>query len=127
MAFAKQSISPDVQQRLRDMAGELRGLLYGEAGCPEWGTKFREIEAEGMSVGLELARLLMEQSVAEQARQMPATAQRMDGDVVIPSGRATTPVETEAGTVEWDQPRGYLKKGRKAFFPSAPGAGSGGG
>lgn len=126
MAFTKQSISPEVQQRLREVAGEIRGLLYGAAGCPEWGTKFREIEAEGMSVGLELARLVMEQSVAEQAQQMPAAALAVPGDVVVSTGTATTPVETEAGTVEWSQPRGHLKKGRKAFFPSAPGAGSGG-
>lgn len=127
MAFAKRSLSPEVQQRLRDVAGELRGLLYGAAACPEWGTKFREIEADGMSVGLELARLVMEQSVAEQAQQMPAAALAAPGDIVTPSGTETTPVLTEAGAVEWNQPRGYLKKGRKAFFPSAPGAGSDGG
>jgi len=127
MAFAKRSISPEVQQRLREMAGELRGLLYGAAGCLEWGTKFREIEAEGMSVGLELARLVMEQSVAEQAERMPAAALAAPDDVVVSTGTATTPVETEAGTVQWDQPRGSLKTGRKAFFSSAPGAGSGSG
>lgn len=127
MAFTKQSISPEVQQRLREMATEMRGLLYGEAGCPEWGTKFREIEADGMSVGLELARLVMEQSVAGQAEQMPAAALAVPGDVVTATGTEATPVETEAGRVEWRQPRGYLKKGRKAFFPSAAGARSGGG
>jgi hypothetical protein len=127
MAFAKQSITPEVQQRLQEMAGELRGLLYGAAGCPEWGTKFREIEADGMSVGLELARLVMEQSVSEQAQQMPAGALGVPGDVVAPAGAETMPLETEAGRVQWDQPRGYLKKGRKAFFPSAKGAGPGAG
>lgn len=127
MAFVKQSISPEVQQRLREVAGELRGLLYGAAGCPEWGTKFREIEADGMSVGLELARLVMEQSVAEQAEQMPATALRVAGDTVTPAGAETMPVETEAGVVQWNQPRGYLKTGRKAFFPSARGTGPGAG
>jgi hypothetical protein len=126
MAFAKRSIDPAVQERLRDMAGELRGLLYGAAACPEWGTKFREIEAEGMWVGLELARLLMEQAVAGQAQQMPAAALAVPGDEVVSAGTAATPLETEAGRVEWHQPRGYLKQGRKAFFPSAPGAGSGG-
>lgn len=127
MAFAKRSVSPEVQQRLREMAGELRGLWYGIAACPEWGTKFREIEADAMSVGLELARLVMEQSVAEQAQQMPQAALRVSGDVVAPAGAAARLVETEAGRVEWNQPCGYLKKGRKAFFPSAPGTGSGGG
>jgi hypothetical protein len=126
MAFVKKPLDPVVQQRLRELAREIRGLLYGVTACPAWGTKFREIEADGMSVGLEVARLVMEQSVAEQAGQMPATALRVAGDVAAPAGAATMPVVTEAGRVEWDQPCGYLKKGRKAFFPSAPGAGPGG-
>ena len=33
--------------------------------------KFAQIEDEGMAVGLELARLLMEQSVGEQAAHLP--------------------------------------------------------
>lgn len=127
MAFTKQSIDPAVQQRLREVAGELRGLLYGASACPEWGTKFREIEADGMSVGLELARLVMEQSVAEQAQQMPESALDVTGDVATRAGVETTPLQTEAGPVAWDQPRGYLKQSRKAFFPPAAGVGSGGG
>jgi len=127
MAFARQPVSREGQQRLREVAVELRGLLYGEAGCPEWGTKFQQIEAEGMSVGLELARLVMEQAVGEQAKQMPETALKVAGDRVVPAGAEITPLQTEAGAVQWDQPRGYLKKGRKAFFPSAAGTGSGGG
>ena len=51
-------VEPGVQQRLREVATELRHMLYGETGCPEWGTLFREIEQDGMTVGLELARLL---------------------------------------------------------------------
>ena len=51
MAFAKRSVDPIVQSRLREMAAEMRELLYGAAGCPEWGTKFLEIETDGMSVG----------------------------------------------------------------------------
>ena len=43
----RRKIDPQVQQRLRDVAGELRQLMYGEQGCPEWGTLFREIEADG--------------------------------------------------------------------------------
>lgn len=123
MAFVRQGIEPEVQERLREMAASMRELLYGEAGCPEWGTKFREIEQQGMSVGLELARLVMEQTVDEQARQMPDEALVVEGDEVQPAGRKPTPLETEAGPVEWDQPCGHLKQGRKAFFPSQEGAG----
>lgn len=123
----KAKVSPEVQQRLEEVAAELRGLLYGAAGCPEWGTKFLEIEAEGMSIGLELARLVMEQSVSEQAKLVPQASLSVSEDLVMVTGTETTPLETEAGTVRWNQPRGYLKKGRKAFFPPAAGSGAGGG
>ena len=83
MAFRKKAIGPNVQARLREIAAEMRGLLYGEAASPVWGTKFTEIEAEGMSVGLELARLVMEQSVDEQAARMPKAAMAVDDDEVL--------------------------------------------
>lgn len=124
MAFTKKSMSSGVQARLREMAAEMRGLLYGEAGCPEWGTKFTEIETDGMSVGLELARLMMEQSVGEQSQKMPRSAMSVDDDEVIPTGTESQPLDTEAGKVDWQQPCGYMKKARKSFFPSSPSIGT---
>lgn len=126
MAFSKKKLDPQVQEWLRKIAAEGRVLLYGEAAYPEWGTKFAEIERDGMSVGLELARLLMEQGVAEQAQQMPATAGEVPDDKAVPAGKEATTLETEAGAVSWEQPRSHLKRGRKAFFPPTPGAGVGG-
>jgi hypothetical protein len=126
MAFRKKALSSETQARLREMAEEVRGLLYGEAGCPEWGTRFSEIESDGMLIGLELARLVMEQSVGEQADRMPASKMTIEGDDVIATGEQTRELQTEAGSVKWEQPCGYQKKGRKAFFPSDPGAGTGG-
>lgn len=117
MAFQRQVISPETQARLRDVAAEVRELLYGAAGCPEWGTKFREIEQTGMSVGLELARLVMEQSVATQAEQMPASALVVEEDEARLAGTEARPLQTEAGAVTWEEPRTELKRGRKAFFP----------
>lgn len=114
----RRKVDPQVQQRLREMAGELRQLMYGEKGCPEWGTLFREIEGDGMSVGLELARLLMEQSTAQQAKDMPPEAMQVPGDVVQPAGTDEASLQTAAGDVAWEQPCGRLKQGRKAFFPS---------
>ena len=126
MAFSKKKLDPQVQEWLRKVAAEGRALLYGEAAYPEWGTKFAEIEGDGMSVGLELARLVMEQTVAEQAQHMPATAAEVPGDKAAPAGKEATTLETEAGVVEWNQPRSHLKQGRKAFFPPTPSAGIGG-
>jgi hypothetical protein len=71
-----------------------------------------------MSVGLELARLLMEQTTAKQAGQMPKEALQVPEDVVQPAGTDEATLETPAGDVTWDQPCAHLKKARKAFFPS---------
>ena len=116
MAFQRAGIDAGMQARLREMAEQVRLALYGSGGCPEWGTQFREIEEQGMSVGLELARLVMEQSVAAQSGRVPDSALVVEGDEVRSAGREMTPLETEAGPIAWDQPRTMLKHGRKAFF-----------
>ena len=122
MATPRKPIDPELQARLREVAAELRRALYGEDGFPEWGTRFREIEQDGMSVGLELARLVMEQSVSEQARHMPASAASVPGDEVRLVGTESMPLQTEAGPVAWDEPKAERRKGRKAFFPPPEGA-----
>lgn len=118
-------VEPRVQERLRDVAAELRQMMYGEKGCPEWGTLFREIEADGMSVGLELARLLMEQSTSGQVQQMPDEAMQVPDGLVQPAGTDPAQLETPAGKIQWEQPCGQLKEARKAFFPSEEGTGAG--
>ena len=123
MAQARKKNDPTVQERLRVMAAELRGLVYGEQGCPEWGTKFAQIEADGMSVGLELARLMMEQAAQQQADEMPNEALQFEGDTVERAGTDKRPLATEAGVVEWNEPLGYLKKGRRSFSPSVESVG----
>ena len=125
MAFAKKKVDPQVQEWLRQVAAEGRRLLYGEAACPKWGTKFAEIEKAGMTIGLELARLLMEQSVDEQAQQMSPSAANVSGDEAFAAGTESVALKTEAGDVGWEQPRRYLKRGRKAFFPPTPSTGAG--
>lgn len=124
MAFQRAGIDAGMQARLREMAAQVREALYGPDGCPEWGAKFREIEQQGMSVGLELARLVMEQSVQAQSERVPDSALVIEGDEVQLAGRETTPLETEAGPIQWSQPRTMLKSGRKAFFPPVQGVGA---
>jgi hypothetical protein len=48
-------VSPEAAGRLAEMAREMRELVYGEPAYPKWGTRFSEIESEGMNLGLELA------------------------------------------------------------------------
>jgi hypothetical protein len=119
----RNEVDPQVQARLAEMAAELRGLIYGEAACPVWGTKFADIEKQDMAIGRELARLLMEQSVQEQAETMPQEALEVPDQVVQPAGTGKRPLQTEAGVVEWEEPLGYLKQARRSFSPSVEGAG----
>lgn len=37
-------MTPEVRQRLVEVAAEARRLVYGDKGHPLWGTKFVEIE-----------------------------------------------------------------------------------
>ncbi|HLQ44102.1 MAG TPA: hypothetical protein VK137_05195 [Planctomycetaceae bacterium] len=125
MARERNKVSPEVAQRLVDLAREMRQLVYGESGVPKWGTKFSQIESEGMAVGHELARLMMEQSVEDQAGQVPAEALDTGGEVAGLAGTEEMLLETPAGEVEWQQPRGVLKTSRRDFFPSGPSLGRG--
>ena len=117
-------VSPEVAARLAELAGEMRQLVYGENGVPEWGTKFTQIESEGMNVGLELARLFMEQSVDKQADRVPDSALECDGKAAMKTKETKTAVlETNAGEVVWEQPRTRLAESQRAFFPSGEGVG----
>jgi hypothetical protein len=123
-AARKNDVSPEVAARLAVMAREMRQLVYGEGAVPEWGTKFTEIESEGMNLGLELAREFMEQSVGEQAGQVPNAALECDGEVAEQGEAAKlSTLETPAGEVEWEQPQTRLSESGRAFFPSGEGFG----
>ena len=121
-------LSPQVRERLAEIAAEARHLIYGEAGCPEWGTRFAEIEDDAKEVGHEFIRLLMQQTTEEQAEALPAGGLTTDqGEVARSIGTAERTIETESGGVSWNEPQAYLPKSRKAFFPSVEGFGTGGG
>jgi hypothetical protein len=122
----KPKLTPEVRQRLAEIAREAQGLLYGEGKCPEWGTSFAEIEDDAKEVGYELIRLLMQHSVADQVENMPEGALASDaGEVAQEAGTEERTIETESGPVVWNEPQAYLPKSRKAFFPSVEGFGTG--
>ena len=117
-------VSPEAAARLAELAREMRELTDGGEGVPEWGTKFTEIESQGMNIGLELARLFMEQSVDEQAQRVPDSALEHEGEAARPTGQTQLAgLETAAGEVQWEQRRTRLTKSGRAFFPSGQGAG----
>ena len=76
MASIREELGERVKQRIAACQAEVRELLYGEAGCPVWGTETRSLV-------------------------------------------------TEAGPIEYQTPKAYLPKSRRAFFPSGDGAGDG--
>ena len=84
-ALATKSVGLNVQARLHEIAAATRGFRTGANGCPEWGTQFNRIDADGMSVGLELARVLMEQSVDEHTHQLPKTSMPVEDNEVTES------------------------------------------
>ena len=121
-SIGKAKLTPEVRQRLADMAAEARQLVYGEAGCPEWGTLFAEIEDDAREVDLEFIRLLMQQAAQEQAETLPTEALNTDsGEMAQSIGSEERAIETESGAVKWDEPKAYLPKSRKVFFPSVEG------
>jgi hypothetical protein len=121
-------LTPEVRQQLANMARAARQLVYGEPGCPVWGTLFAEIEDDAKEVGHEFMRLLMEQTTEGQAAALPAAALTTgSGEVAQAVGCRERVIETESGTVVWSEPKAYLPKSRKDFFPSVQSVGPGGG
>jgi hypothetical protein len=122
----KSKLTPAMRQRLAEVACEARRLVYGERGFPEWGTSFAQIEGDAKEVGHEFIRLLMEQTASEQAENVPPSALTAEnGEPAQSIGSEQRQMETESGPVSWPEPKAYLPKSRKAFFPSGEGSGTG--
>ena len=124
MARGKNRVSPEVASELVVLAQQMRKLIYEADGIPVWGTKFSEIESDCLSVGNELGRLMIEQSVAGQAGKVPKASLDCPDETVPIIGTKPATVETPAGEVHWDQPKARLSKARRDFFPSGQSAGS---
>ena len=101
MPWKRTELSPEVLQRLEVVAREVREFLWDGEGVPELGTLFSEIEAQGMTVGGELARLIMQQSVDGQAQvSPPAEMLEFETEPAVVVTTRTTELETPAGPVE---------------------------
>ena len=117
----KSKLTPEIRRQLAELAAESRKSMYGDQRFPEWGTSFAEIEADANELGREYIRLLMEQTSEEQSRNVPASAlTAASGEVADLVGKESRTIETVSGAVHWSEPKAYLPKSRKAFFPSDP-------
>ena len=102
-SMGKMKLTPQVRQRLAEVAAEARRLVYGEAGCPTWGTLFAEIEDDAKEVGHEFIRLLMQQAAEGQAEALPGEALVTEiGEVAQSIGAEERTIETESGEVSWN-------------------------
>jgi len=125
MASNREKLSERVKERIAACQAEVREILYGEAGCPVWGTSFAEIERTAMSVGEELSRQFMALAADAQRGEMPEGALVCEGEQALPAGSDTRKLITEAGTIEYQTSKAYLPQSRRAFFPSGDGTGDG--
>lgn len=120
----KTKLTSETRQRLVEVAKLAGEWVYGEARCPEWGTSFAEIESDAKEVGHELIRLLMEQVSQRQTEHLPdSVLVQTSGETAVLIGTEDRTLETESGTVQWKEPKTYLPKSRRAFFPSQPSVG----
>jgi hypothetical protein len=125
MAKVSKLFSPQVAKQLQDMARNMCRELYGDEGAPQWGTKFSEIEADGITIGNELARLMIQMSVEVQAQAVPSPfLQQPDETAVVIGSGLETNIQTPVGEVHWKQPKTRLSNARRDFFPSGDGIGS---
>ena len=104
MPRTSNTLPPEIASKLADVASELREHIYGEQACPKWGTRFTEIEDQGMQVGLELARVFMQQSVQHQADgDIPPQAIVCDGEQSVIQLLADNLCETDPLSDFWKE------------------------
>ena len=120
------AISKQLHERIKAVAADLRREIYGPAGAPEWGTKFTEIEDAGVEIGDTLARELIGQSLSSQ--ELPGESGKPLACAVCGRNAPEDDVEprivqTRRGEVQWQEPKGYCRHCRQAFFPSVESTG----
>lgn len=125
MGTRRVELSESVKAKVAEFDAAIREVLYGEKGCPVWGTKFAEIEALAMSVGEELSRRMMGAAADNQRPELPPEGLVCNGEQAQLVGTQERSLETEAGPVHYQTPKAYLPISRRAFFPSGEGSGAG--
>ena len=125
MAFTRHShpAVDEVQPYLHGVAKHLVDQIWGPNG-PAWGTKFSEIEDLVVAVQQVLSERLLQQTLQRQsdasAAERPAEYQCCPGceggtEAEDPEPRL---VNSRGGGAEWQEPREYCRRCRRAFFPS---------
>jgi hypothetical protein len=116
------AISSGIQERIQEVAEQVRREFYGGRGAPKSGSiLFEELEDDASAIGDAMACEIMQQVLQEQAADdHPETSCacsvcEKDGKLDEVKPRV---IQTRRGDVTWDEPRYFCKHCRKAFFPS---------
>lgn len=111
-----------VEAYVEGVAKSLVDRLYGPSGLP-WGTKLEELVDTVDAVRKILSEKMLAQALARQAQdvQRPESLCKCSGcagPVEDQADAEPRTVQTRVGEAEWDEPQGYCRKCRQAFFPS---------
>jgi hypothetical protein len=111
-----------VESYLEGVAKSLVDRIYGPDGLP-WGTKLEELVDTVDAVRQVLSKKMLTTALERQAQneQRPepfAKCSGCGGPVVDKPDAEPRDVQTRVGEAEWDEPHGYCRKCRQAFFPS---------
>lgn len=119
------AITSQLQERIRQVAAELRREMWGPKGYPQWGTRFTQIEDECCEVGDALTRELMGQGLDEQGQEIEEGPLECGvcGRHAPEDDLEPRVITTRRGDAVWRERKYYCKRCRKAFFPSVQRAG----
>lgn len=117
------AISPELRQRVREVAGVLQKELYGDSGSPEFETRFTKIEDDTTEIGDAIACELLSgvmQAHADHAAGRLGTACECSvcGRNAARDDIQPRVVQARRGEATWREPRYFCKFCRKAFFPA---------
>lgn len=111
-----------VEPYLQGVAKSLVDRIYGPDGLP-WGTTLEELvdtvdAVRKLLSERMLAEALQRQSHSEHRPEPFAKCPGCGGAVDDKPDAQPRNVETGVGEAEWDEPHGYCRQCRQAFFPS---------
>ena len=115
----KHALPAGCQGLVEEVVGRVLELSYGPGGAPPVGTRFEEVEEAGVQVGDAVARAVMQQAMQRQAGTIRVEA-CCCGTPLEPRDPEPRAMSTRRGEIGWNEPSGYCRRCRRAFFPSEP-------
>ena len=116
------------RKRLRELGGEIRGILGGAIRSDGTPKTFDELEQESIEVGDLIGSAMLEASVCD-GEESPATCRCPKCNRLCPLSEEMEPrvLQTDRGEVSWLEAEYFCRRCRRSFFPSDGGIGASGG